>query len=444
MEEELRMQIYEEIVRHIFMRSDVFLVCRWCENANKDNMTEEYRKEAYHNFYKKVKAGKIANRQTIQKWFGIGGRALPRRSQLIDMAFVLGMGAEELNEYLHYGISEHGLQINDYEECIIWYCLEHKIKREHCDEMILFFEKHCDFQIYPRQTSRTEELLEQYKKVKKEDEEQFLQWMYQNRELFKGYSLQVYRCYQNIVSETLKYFRHDVQKLLKRNLVEIGYNGENDLAASDEVQQIRQYLKNLLRRKNCDISKERIDEIRYLTNIVYAKKDKIHDYLNEVYLFDSSTKRKKKNALKKEIEDELKLADAKYVSELLNVAEQKQRMMNLKMKLSAKRETGKKITVAEEKQYKVENQRFRLIKRADILIPLQYVAGKRYQNEYPVEEIPYNREKAKSMFVDMADNILALCDMRGLDEKYALDFVLLECYGEEEIYFMSEVLEENE
>ena len=443
MEEEFRMQMYAEMMKHIFMRSDIFFVCRWCEGVNQDNITEQHRKEAYHNFYKRVKAGKIANRQTIQKWFGIGGKTLPRRGQLIDMAFVLGLGAEELNEYLQYAISEHGLQINDYEECIVWYCLEHEIARKHCDEMILFFEKHCDFQIHPRQTSRTEELLEQYKKIRKADEEEFLQWMYKNRDLFKGYSLQAYRCYQNIVSETLKYFRADVKVLLDRNLEEIGYLPDDTGDGTDEAEAIRRYLKNLLRRKICPVSKERVDEIRYLTSIVYAKKNRIKDYLNEIYQVSVSTG-KDKNGMREALRDELKLADAKYVSELLNVAEQKQRMMNLKMKLSEKRASGKKVTAAEEKKYKVDNQRFRLIKRADLLIPLQYVAGKRYQSEITDDEHFYNRDEAKKMFVNMANNILALCDMREFDENYALDYVLSECYGEEEIYLLNEILEETE
>ncbi|MCI5730819.1 MAG: hypothetical protein MR304_04675 [Eubacterium sp.] len=99
MEDERRKLMYQEIFRRFFMQLDVFLIRRWsgiekCEEP----FSMEVRQKAYLNFYKRVKKHKIANRQTIRRWFGLDGRVIPKREQIIHMAFALGLTSEETEE----------------------------------------------------------------------------------------------------------------------------------------------------------------------------------------------------------------------------------------------------------------------------------------------------------------------------------------------------------
>ncbi|MFR5969758.1 MAG: hypothetical protein ACLUGF_01375 [Clostridium sp.] len=41
----------------------------------------------------------------------------------------------------------------------------------------------------------------------------------------------------------------------------------------------------------------------------------------------------------------------------------------------------------------------------------------------------------------MADSILNLCGMRPMDDKYPLDYLLLQCFGSVDVYTLTDVLE---
>lgn len=120
MEEEEKRIMYEKIYQQFFMQSDTFLIRKWSGKKDLDiPYLENDREKAYHNFYQKVREDRIANRQTIRRWFGLNGHSIPCREHIFRMAFSLGLSAGETEEYLRYGISEPGFQINDYSECII-------------------------------------------------------------------------------------------------------------------------------------------------------------------------------------------------------------------------------------------------------------------------------------------------------------------------------------
>ena len=97
-------------------------------------------------FYQKVKRAHVANRQTIRRWFGLGTQDEetlnpPNRKSIYKIAFALGLSMEETEEYLQYGISQAGFQVNDYEEFICMYCLENGMSQEKCQKMIDFLRK---------------------------------------------------------------------------------------------------------------------------------------------------------------------------------------------------------------------------------------------------------------------------------------------------------------
>ncbi len=106
-------------------------------------MNDAVRQKAYDTFYAKVKKARIANRQTIRKWFGMGGQIMPNRQQIFKIALSVGLSRDDTNRYLQYGISETAFQENDYREFIVMYCLDHGIGLQKCEEMISFYESKC-------------------------------------------------------------------------------------------------------------------------------------------------------------------------------------------------------------------------------------------------------------------------------------------------------------
>ena len=89
MEEEEKKIMYQNIYQQFFMQSDNFLVQKWSRNKiSGKSFSEQDRQEAYHHFYQKVKKDKVANRQTIRRWFGLGGSSIPSREFSLVLAKV--------------------------------------------------------------------------------------------------------------------------------------------------------------------------------------------------------------------------------------------------------------------------------------------------------------------------------------------------------------------
>ena len=86
-----------------------------------------------------------------------------------------------------------------------------------------------------------------------------------------------------------------------------------------------------------------------------------------------------------------------------------------------------------EKEIRKQRQRTHNIRRADLLVLIHYVVLKQSGEESP--------EVVKKEFVTMADSILNLCGMRPMDDKYPLDYLLLQCFGSVDVYTLTDVLE---
>ena len=100
-------KIMHQLQNTVGQRSDLYLIRKWylpdqqssTESDSKtapddsaQNISADMRQTAYLNFYKRIKPFKIASRQTIQHWFGIGGFAMPSRRQLLCSLPSLGSG----------------------------------------------------------------------------------------------------------------------------------------------------------------------------------------------------------------------------------------------------------------------------------------------------------------------------------------------------------------
>ena len=86
---------------------------------------------------------------------------------------------------------------------------------------------------------------------------------------------------------------------------------------------------------------------------------------------------------------------------------------------------------------KDNKRRCLLLQRDDILPMLLYLAQQRYTRE---KEDIYDKEEAKQYFVDMANSALNTCNMPVINEAFRLDFLLLQCFSDEEMFSYSEIL----
>lgn len=472
MEEEIKKKIFRELIEAYFMECDRFFVRKWStEDVIPDAIPDRVRKEAYRCFYKKAGKSNIASRQTIQKWFGIKGRTLPKREQILHLALIFGMTTEETSEYLKYAISEPGFQVNDYREMIIYYCLENQLSYDVYKDMVEYFEEYSDWSVVIRQTAHTDEILRSYDSMRNLKPKEFLVWMRRNEDLFKGYSMTTYQHFSSLVEETLTIFREEIRELLFITLEDTGFfrwAWENGIEEREYGREIRHFLKNRQRHKNDALSKEKVREIQQLTSMAYSPLRRVCDLLTEIYdgiqIENTELNTKVKDTLKKEIG----YVDAKYLSEIMTMSMQKEREMNLRKaytkclafdEKSSCPEEVRKLLMKEKKSHiksvetveaakreihkllKRQKQRTHNIRRSDLLILIQYVSQKRYLRKIGRAGTDYEEERAKDEFVKMADTILSMCGMRPIDDTYQLDYLILQCFGQEDIYLLSEILE---
>lgn len=441
MEEEEKRRIFHEMMQKCFMKCDRFMIEKWktTEKPLSQVIEDEVRQNAYYNFYDKVSKAKIASRPTIQKWFGIHGQSMPKREQIIHLAFVCQFSVDETREYFMYAISEHDFQVNDYHEMIALYGLENHMTYEQYKEMVAYFEQYSDWNVPVRQTAHTDEILRRYEPVKNLDTKEFLVWMRKNEALFKGYSMTTYQNYMALLEKALAFFRKDIKQCLFTALEDVGFFSwlkNNDIKEEDYGKEIRRFIKNQTRLVKSPLSKEKVKEIQFLTKMAYSPLRRVSDSIVEIYdgIHFPHTRfgDMKRNLLQKEIG----AVDAKYISDISSIAKQKEKEMRL-LQAYTKCRTGKtdgETKLQElEKEIRKQRQRTHNIRRADLLVLIHYVVLKQSGEESP--------EVVKKEFVAMADSILNLCGMRPMDDKYPLDYLLLQCFGSVDVYTLTDVLE---
>lgn len=443
------------------------------------DISDELRQEAYLNFYRQVKPFKLASRQTIQRWFGIGGYAVPHRRQILELALNLHFSLDETEDYLLHGLSQWNLQVNDYEEMLCMYCLENGQDPETYRFMVDFFETHTDQELRPLQTARTDLLQKSYATKKSLSVREFLVWMCHNAELFKGYSMTVYSYYVSLLNEAFQYYQkqteQDLMLLLERSSYSRWKQTEqetNPLFANEtEKDHIRRYLKNVPRRKNNDIAPDDLRTAQNYYAIAYAPKARISSLLAQLYHNGKSHEPTRNNEMYAELQDflgeEIQWENEKYISELLSMSIQKEQQMlyqrafaslqpldstdrcpdwitrhlqsrypQLSADLTVKHAT--KIISAELKKQKT---RVRNIQRSDLLLLIQYTFSVKYDQKLQETLAPYNREDATKGFLTLANTILTSCNMRKVNAQYRLDQLLLSCITDEEIILLGDLLD---
>ena len=441
-------QLYFKLTQHFYHKFEDFITRKWCNCRLNEEISDDDRSHAYKNLYQEIKSAQIANRQTVRKWFGIGGRcSIPSRENVLKIALATKMSVLEATEYLQYGISQPGLQENDYQEFIIMYCLEHQYGLKKCQRMIEYYEQKSQFAGKWQQTSCTSWLHDQYDVVKDYSPEEILIWMHKNQKHFKGYSMTVLNCYRQLVEKCLTIFRSETQAVLVRTLQKEGFfewlhaNGMGENYTSVEIER---FVKNKLRSRKEPMTTQSAKEIRNMLAVVYASHDRMSDLVVEIY--STMPGRKKNNGkfmIYNALEDQnqIKRVDNKYISELLNIAILKEKQMVLQMEIA--KESNEQLRKEKQKGLKKMKQRVHLIQRSDLLVLAQYIVYQQLVGEIEQDKM-YCVESAQREFREFADGILEVCGMRKLDESYMLDFVLLSCFDQEEMYLFGNVIEEME
>lgn len=477
-------------------RSDLYLIRKWylpdqqssTESGSKttpddpaQNISADMRQTAYLNFYKRIKPFKIASRQTIQHWFGIGGFAMPSRRQLLSCALCLHWDLEKTEHYLLHGLSQWDLQVNDYEEMICMYCLENHLGRDTYEFMVDFFETHTDQELRPLQTARTDQLRKTYQKKKALSTQDFLLWMCHSAELFKGYSMTVYSYYIHLLNEAFGFYQKECQGELQTLLARTDYEDwknapSNHLSDSEtEKERIRRYLKNIQRHKNISIDPEDLKNIQTLYVTAYAPKARISDLLNQIYHNDQKDSATWNHEifvqLSEYLGDEMQWENSKYVSELLSMSIQKEQQMLyqranaaleqleddqacpewISRKLarllsSSKYPTQQFLSVREAhkiviKELKKQKTRVRNIQRSDLLLLIQYTYSVKYDIETQNNQTGYRKEDATNGFICLANTILTTCGMRGINPNYRLDQLLLSCITDDGFILLGDLLD---
>lgn len=466
MEEEIRLK-YQEIFRQFFMQSDTFLTHKWGSfKGSVEACPEEDRKEAYHNFYQRVKKAKICNRQTIRRWFGLDGCSIPGRGHVFQIAFAAGLSSEETEEYLRYCISEPGFQISDYTECIAMYCLDHGYDRQVYEDMVEFFERHSSRSTPLEQTSRTEEMMEMYNQLKDMPKEEFLTWMCDNCGLFKGYSMTTYRMFHSLIREAVGFLRAEVRESLFRKLEETDFftwAGQRNITEEHYGEAVRRYIKNMERRKDPVLPAEQWRELKQHMVVAYSSKDRISDLLKELYSPLNRKTGSDGEEMWKMLHREIGTVDAKYVSEMLGIALHKKHYMELNRALAELRRMPEEETCPSwilgllpkrkgnrvkdvkkqmERKRALQAQRVRTVRRSDLLVLLQYISYEKYLEAQSRGDENYSGEEAQKEFISAANLILEACGMRPVDSRYRLDHTLLSCFEEDNVFLFSEIFEE--
>ena len=251
--------------------------------------------------------------------------------------------------------------------------------------------------------------------------------------------------YHKLVEKCLVWYREEVKKSLAMELKKVGFYEWLDESRREEElvsQDIQRFVKNRCRSKTNPLSKSCARDIREMTAKVFADRDRLCDLVTGVYStvplrFQGRNKRGK---MYKELEGEIRTVDSKYVSELLNVAVLKEQQMERYIKLAQEKDPEKQKKLQQE--IRKSGQRVRVVQRSDLLILAQYIIYKEAAEQESLEDYEDDAQRVTDKFIHYANGILDSCGMRRVDPEYMLDYLLLSCFDEKEMYLFSEVLEE--
>lgn len=443
-----------------FQDFDIFLVGKML-GVEAKNYTEEERREAYHIFRQKTNHYGFASLPTMKRWFGIGGIAKPKRVVIFEMAIIMGMSEEELQEYLSQGLREHFVQINDYQEMIFFYALMHHMSIDNCYEMMEKYESKLDCAIEILHTYSTMELAKQFQVKKDLTLDEFMCWMTENAGIFKGYSnttLNYLIKYRRII---LREVRNDMKGVLWEQLSQTNYEAWKKRPLRKMLEEGEMIRKFIYYNKN--ISDSQRKELLKLVQCVYFEDETNVRLLAAVYSIQHS-KWKIKKADEKSV---LHRMTEKRLSDLLNISVQKERELRL---AQAERELSRmekgedpcptklqelikgyneeaKVDCIDEARKWVQEARSEQgrrcvqVARGDLLPLVLHVAQHRYLESIQGNMESYDWKKAQAEFIELADQTMVACNMAKISTQWELDSILLACFQPDDLFSYADALE---
>lgn len=170
------------------MRFDKFIMERMGYPWGENEPDKQTRRQAFLVFRQRTGRVDFASLPTMHRWFGLEKYHRPSRQAVFQMAFAMGLDREETKQYLMVGIGEPSFYVNDYQEMIYLYGIDHKKSMEQCEKMIAFYEENLEDNVVISHTRSTRELMNAYEGTLDFSTEEFLWWMGGRADWFKGYS----------------------------------------------------------------------------------------------------------------------------------------------------------------------------------------------------------------------------------------------------------------
>lgn len=437
-----------------------------CEGGQPD---EGLRKEAYHEFLHRQNERRCASLPTIRRWFGISSYRMPTREQIYQICFALKLQTAETEQFLKEGIGEPSFQINDYHEMIAMYVLENRLGAEKYESLLNEYEKKIfhNKEVSSEETDHvsTRWLFQQFENIKSIPEGDFLCWMWEHTDSFKGYSKTVQDYLELYRKKVVEYVRMEVKERLKLLLSETEYpmwRERKRVGNKNEGERIKRYLAADVRRKDPEISEGLRKNILELTNIAYSERGYNSQMISELFEPWNRVRVNQRGILPRQ---SVKIMSGKYVSDLFNIPARSEQAMKIRKAVSrldqmepvdalpedlaglVKEYSGEAISeVAAAKEfledYERENKRRRLLVQRNDLLPLIFhVSQQDYIHENKEKQVSYEAESAKKRFVDLANTTLLACNMEPVNSSYLFDAILLACFQKDEMYTYADVLD---
>ncbi len=429
------------------------------QNLSDTKTEQEIRHKAFLEFRKRTDKQNFATMPTMRRWFGIGSYSRPSRENVYRICFALGADKEKTEQYLTEGLGEPSFQINDYYEIIYLFGLENGLSYEECIQMARVFEESLDRDVSFQKTHTTRELFSQYQASRTYSKEEFLLWMADRSDWFKGYSRTTLDYLARIRSNIISGIRREATEQLEILLDGAGF--ENWKKRHPLVQKekdlrkvIRRFVNSYKKNKYYEVAEDIGESILELSQIAYGEKEANSKLLSEVYAVENT----------KAGSENIRVMSGKYLSDLFNVPTMKEQAIRTGQVLRALNELsdtaacpewivklgedythgkGNFSTVASAKKEfenfaKEHKRRCLLIQRGDILPMLLHLSQQQYLE---VHGDDYEAKEAKKLFCDLANSTLNACNMAVLSEDYQLDVALLATFQEEEMYSYSDILD---
>lgn len=434
-----------------FMQFDRFIIQKMGFHLEQD---EQARTDAFHEFRKRTGREPIATMPTMRRWFGIGSFHIPTRENVIKMSFALSLEPEEAGEYLTRGLGEPYFQINDYLETLFLYGLEHHLSYDDCLKMAAVFEENMEEELVFSGTKSTKDLLVSFEQHKELGKEEFLLWMSDRADWFKGYSRTTWNYLTRFRSSIMEEIREEAKERLDELLKETEYERwrKRHPAKGDARDSIERFIGGNKTRKKYRVSEYMEKCIRELVELAYDQRELNTRMISEVF---STTER---------TIGEFRRFTMKYLSDLFHIPDKKEQAIRTAQALRVLDTLGNQdvcpdwiqklgeeytrdrgdfsnVEMARESLIhfqKEHRRRVLLISRSDLLPLILHVAQRQYERE---NGDFYDKEQAETYFRDLADATLNACNMETLSEEFRLDQALLLCFQEDEMYTYAELLD---